>query len=81
MRVQIIIGRIWLVAHLKIRAGAVVDVVPVPLEVEHGLAVVASLGLELVKGLDEGADQAGPQLLHALGHDVHRHCEAPRLYC
>ena len=64
-----------LVSNLKIRAGAVIHVVPVPLKVQHRLAVVAAVVLELVEGLDEGADQARPQLLHALWHYVHRHFE------
>ena len=62
-------------SHLKIGARAVVHIVPVPLEVQHGLTVVAAVVLELVEGLDEGADEAGPQLLHALRHNVHRHFE------
>ena len=62
-------------SHLKIGARAVVHIVPVPLEVQHGLAVVAAVALELIKGLDERADKARPQLLHAFGHDVHRHFE------
>ena len=63
------------ISHLKIGAGAVIHVVPVPLEMQHGLAVVAAVILELVKGLDERADQTRPQLLHALWHDVHGHFE------
>ena len=64
-----------LISHLKIGAGAVIHVVPVPLEVQHGLAVVAAVILELIEGLDEGADKASPQLLHALWHYVHGHFE------
>ena len=66
---------IQFLSHLEVGACAVVHIVSVPLEVEHGLAVVAAVGLELVECLDEGADQAGPQLLHTLGHRVHRHCD------
>ena len=51
---------IQFLSHLEVGACAVVHIVSVPLEVEHGLAVVAAVGLELVECLDEGADQAGP---------------------
>ena len=57
---------------LEVGAGAVVHVVPVPPQRQHGLAVVAAVSLELVERLDERADQTGAQLPQVLRHTVHR---------
>ena len=58
------------ISHLKIRARAIVDIITVPLEMQDRLAVITPVRLELVKGLDERANQAGSQLLQTLGDDV-----------
>ena len=58
-------------SHLEIRTRAIVDIITVPLEMQDRLAVITPVRLELVKGLDERANQTGSHLLQTLGDDVY----------
>lgn len=58
---------------VEVRAGAGVHVFPIVPHAEEVITVVTPIEFKLIKGLNDGADQAGPQVTQILRYYVHRH--------